>query len=190
MMNTTHKNRKHVKKSGHKLSSSSNRQKQIVLTLVAITWIAIFFTLPIYRHWLMRRIIPYYRTLPVQLQCMETEQRLIDRHGYDYLIPRFIHDQLPSGAVLLLPPKRYVKQHFLPRQFRWHHIVWNYYFFGKQPLVQFRKAKSADLALVTHAVICSGDKIQLQRVETPGDIRRVLSDYTQQKNNRKLASTD
>ena len=103
--------------------------KQWGMAIVSIVIIGIFFSMPLYRMWLTGRIIPYFEKIPSQAKSMDVEQRLIDRHGYDYIIPRFINKKLPEDGVLLLPPPSYVKREYKVGNYRWHHIVWNYYFF-------------------------------------------------------------
>ncbi|MBN2012191.1 hypothetical protein JW960_22875 [candidate division KSB1 bacterium] len=164
--------------------------RQLLLMGVSILIIILFFSVPYYHMWLSKRIIPYYKQMPHQLKTMGIEQRLIDRHGYDYLIPRFIHQQLPENGVLLLPPKQYVRRSFAPGNFRWHHIVWNYYFFGKQPLIQFRDAQPEQLIMATYAMVCQSDKVHMAIIESPGQLQQVLASYKSEKDTSTIAATD
>jgi hypothetical protein len=163
--------------SPHSTQHPVNHARQWLLTGVSMGIIILFFSIPYYRTWLNDRIFLYYRQFPVQSSRMDIEQRMIERHEYDYLIPQFIHQQIREHNVVLLPPQSYIKRTFKPGNYRWANIVWNYYFFGKQPLVQFQSAQPEQLRAVTHAVICEPERVRMIMIETPGQLQQLLASY-------------
>ena len=59
--------------------------------------------------------------------------------------------------------------------------MWNYYFFGKQALVQFHNVTPEQLRSVTHAIVCEQEIVHMSVIETPGQLQQLLASYKAEK---------
>ncbi len=151
--------------------------KQFLLAILSIVVLYLFFSIPYYNRWLTGRIFGYYQQLSHQLETMQVERRIVEREGYDYLIPKMIDEQTPDSAIILLPPQSYVKNHCSKRFYQWHHANWNYYYFGPGHYINYDPQANQDLSQLTHSVMCQEGKIQLVPIDSPDRLQMVLSEF-------------
>lgn len=139
-------------------SSAFTSYKYFLLALTSLGILYIYFSIPLYNMWLKSRIFRYYQQIPHQLETTDIDQKLFERHYYNYLIPRRIQEQTPDSAVILLPSDVYAKENFSQRFFYWTRPAWNYYFFGPRNYVKYKSETEQDFSNVTHAIICGARK--------------------------------
>jgi hypothetical protein len=89
--------------------------KRILLTFISIIIIVVFFNVEFYRDWFRQRVLTPLSDMPDQFAYMEPEERLTGRLGSSYYvsvnIAKYLKDnKLDKGAVILLPPKDYIKE--------------------------------------------------------------------------------
>ncbi len=128
--------------------------RKAVLTVAGLALIYGLFQLPVYNWWWNDRLMRYYREFPGQWQMEQPEKILFARHGYAYLIPRQIDQNLPRDAVVLLPSRQYVRKNFSTKMFQWYHGAWNYYFFGpERKYYHYDPRLNLPLEKITHVVL-------------------------------------
>lgn len=158
--------------------------KQVMMTFFSILLITSLFLIPTYKNWLKQRIIPYFRMVPTQMKTMDVEKRIINRHGYNYIIPQFVYNNTPDSAIILLPPKSYVKNNYSDTFFRWHHAAWNYYFFGKNKYINFSHKRTQNYSKPTHALLCDKKKLSIIKVDSPDKLNNIIATYNRFENNK------
>jgi len=162
--------------------------KKFILAIITLAIIVLYFSMPLYKNWLKHRIFIYIKEIPHQIATMDVEQRILERHGYNYLIPKFIHNEAPDSAIVLLPPKTYVQKNFSKDFYRWHHVVWNYYFFGNRNYLNYTHPKVHELSKITHAIVCDKSKLQIREIKSSDDLNSILAAYENKIYSPKLAA--
>ena len=166
--------KKHVPCPQQKLPISFGRQ--VLLALISIGILLAYFSIPYYNWWLKQRIFQYYREVPHQLEVMNLDGRLTERHAYNYLVPKAIREQTPDSAVILLPTKSYVQKNFSKAYCQWYHSVWNYYF-APRSYVNYKPQAEQDYSKVTHAILCKDGEARFVGIDSPQKLRTVLEIY-------------
>ena len=111
---------------------------------------------------------------------MDVEQRIIERHRYNYQIPKMINEQVSDSSIVLLPTRSYARDNFSKDFYNWHHPIWNYYFFGPGKYILFDPEKKQDYSRVSHAIICENQNIQLITIDSPDKLDFVVNNYLKQ----------
>lgn len=125
-----------------------------MLTVLFILLLRVIILLPVYESWL-KRIHNYYREFRQQRHALDIETRMTQRHGINYLIPKFLKEYLEErpDAVFLLPSQKYLKQYY-PNSL-WAEPKAFYYFAGKIRTVEY---DDADVRTATHSLIVDEDR--------------------------------
>lgn len=155
--------------------SSTNIHKHISLLIVSLVIVIIFYSVPYYNFWLTKRIFNYYKEMPHQLSTLDIEKRLIERDGYNYLIPKYFSQNIPQNERMLVPNKTYIKKNFSQQQFYWGLPIWNYYFFKTKNIMVFKD--DIDPSLCKYAVICKNRKLQIVKIDSVDVLNKVISEY-------------
>jgi hypothetical protein len=131
--------------------------------------------LPGYRDW-VRTVVTYYRQVPRHLATRDYDQRMYDRLGPNYSVPRQIRDSfLRADDVLLLPPIDYVRRAFDEVFCNWAEPKFFYYVAGRQRTVTL---ESADLKQATCTVMIGEDRrVSLVRFESSQDLERAARTF-------------
>jgi len=82
--------------------------KQIIITFIVFWLFQFWFALPKNKTWWEQRISVYYKDYKKEKIKTKWEKRWEERHGYNYLVPKQIAQNLSEEKdTLLLPPKKY-----------------------------------------------------------------------------------
>lgn len=159
--------------------SSTNIHKHIILLIVSLAVVITFYSVPYYNFWLKKRIFNYYKEVSHQLSTLNVEKRLIERHGYNYLIPKYFSQNIPQTDKILVPNRSYIKKYFSQQQFYWGYPVWNYYFFKSKNITIFKD--NIDPSLYKYAVICKNRKLKIVKIDSVDILNEVISEYNRGK---------
>lgn len=134
------------------------RRKKWLELPAAILAVALLFSFPNYHEWLFGQIWGYYQQFPRQWRQDDFEERLIERCGFNYLVPRLLFEFTREEDPVLLPPREYVQRNFSQCFFWWSGPVNNYYYTGRHNFIPFAADSLADYTPAVYAIVCRHDR--------------------------------
>jgi hypothetical protein len=141
--------------------------KQILLLFLSGALLFSFLKLPKNELW-MQKIAGYYKEIKDTKKILTPEERLQQRHGGNYMLPKFIAEKAKPTDILLLPPKEYV-QKYENNPNNWSNPYVFYYMNNKVKTVPF----AADsLRATTTMTVTYNAKGQPSLVTFPNDSTR------------------
>jgi len=152
------------------------RSRRVLLLAFSTGALLLLSCLPGYREW-VRTVVTYCQQVPRHLATRDYDQRMYDRLGPNYSIPRQVkNDFLRAGDILLLPPIDYVSRTFGNVFCNWAEPKFFYYMAGRQRTVTL---ESADLKQATCTVMIGEDRRpSLVRFESSQDLERAIRTFT------------
>jgi len=174
----SNKKKHNIKKQNQSQNYSILQLKQMFPILFSFVIFFFYFSIPYNKWWFEERILRYYKEVPHQIEILDDiDKRLLERHGYNYYIPKAIKEQTPDSANILIPTSAYVKKNYSSNYFRWQSLTWSYYFIGDNNFIIYRPNIKQDLSNITHAIVCKNKNIQIVRINSENKLDTVLKVY-------------
>jgi hypothetical protein len=156
----------------------SQSSKRLVLTVISILIIVIYFNTEFYKDWIDRRVVGPISDIGEQLSYMEPHERKEMRLGTSYIVSYNVAkylktNKVDSNAIVLLPPKEYVKA--MKADYAVPEPVVFYYYTG----IKAVWPDSKDVQKANYAVIYQNNNLQLLPVndQVRAEVLKIFKPY-------------
>lgn len=117
-----------------------------------------------YAHWHRKRIRLYYDNYARLRKDLRLDTRMNERHGYDFMIPKWLNTKMKPGDVVVLPPHSYAKSNKMGAA--WTDVRIFMYMAGLRPVIM-----ADDTARFHHAThfleLGDGGTLWYRKIDSP-----------------------